>query len=74
MDDAMLRSVIAVVVRYLVMAVVVIVSTAFASKVMLGATPGHPKPPTRSYIAANLIFSALSAVLGGFLAAWIGRR
>ena len=72
----MLRSVLSIVAGYLVLAVLVMLAT-FASAKLHQAegaeNPFNAKPGT-GFIVANLIYSGVFAVVGGFLTATIARR
>lgn len=66
----MLHSVFVVLGSFLAMALVVVVTTALAARALLGrGTAGAPPTLTPTYLAVNLICSALAALLGGWLAA-----
>ena len=62
-----LRSVLAVLAGYFAMAVAVVVFTVACVKA-LHLQSGHPTP---GYLVANLVYSLLAAVLGGWVAAKI---
>jgi hypothetical protein len=70
----MLRSVLSVIVGYVVVAIVVVVTTMLAAMALIpGARNAmksgtHP-PPTRAYLVANLACSVLAAVAGGYVTA-----
>ena len=66
----MLHSVFVVLGSFLAMALVVVVTTALAARALLRrGAPGAPPALTPTYLAVNLICSALAALLGGWLAA-----
>jgi hypothetical protein len=72
----MIRSLIAVLAGFAVMALVVMVSTVVAARLLLGRSLAemHTPPsgsPSRAYLTANLAGSALAALLGGYTAAAI---
>jgi hypothetical protein len=74
----MLRSVLAILAGYVVMAVIVMAGTAAAAAAFglpLAPNAGAPVPtPGAGYLAANLLVSALGAVAGGWVAAHVARR
>ena len=73
----MMRSILAVLAGYAVMAILVGVSTAVAARVLLGAKDlkGAMKlSPTPAYLAVNLAYSGAFAALGGFTAAFVAAR
>ena len=64
------RSVLSVVGAFFVVAVLVGVATALASRLMLGpAGPGSE--PTTAFLAVNLTYSVLFAIVGGYVAATV---
>ena len=66
----MIRSVLVVLGSFLVMAIVVVATTAVAAGALLGrGAPGARPALTPAYLAVNLLGSALAALLGGWLAA-----
>lgn len=70
----MLRSIGAIVLGYVVLALITIVGTSMAARLLLprraaGAPPGTPPVLTPSYLTANLTWSALAAVVGGYVTA-----
>jgi hypothetical protein len=66
----MLHGVLVVFGSFVAIAVVVVVTTALAARLFLaGRAPGTPPVLTHAYLAANLVGSALAALLGGWLAA-----
>lgn len=67
----MLRTIAAVLAGFATAAALVMISTAILVALMLGDWSG---PPTPAYMVANLVASALAALLGGWLAAFLGRR
>ena len=73
----MLRSFLAVLAGFAAMAVLIMIATIVASRLMPG-TRGREEmmkaKPTRAFITVNLIYSAAFAVLGGFLTACIATR
>ena len=70
----MLRSVLSVLAGFAAMAVLIMVATIVASRLMLG-TRGREEmmkaKPTRAFITVNLVYSAAFAIFGGFLTACI---
>jgi hypothetical protein len=73
----MMRSILAVLAGYAVMAVLVVISTAAAARVLLGAKGmkhAMKLRPTPAYLAVNLACSCASAALGGFTAAYVAAR
>lgn len=63
----MWRSVAAVAVGFVVMAVLVLITTVVSVVVMEGRlNPGFVPKPTTAFIAVNLAFSLLAAVVGGW--------
>ena len=71
----MMRSVVAVIAGYLVMAACVIASTVLVATLMLGsaAMDGSVRP-TPSYLIVNLAYSFVFALFGGYVAAFLARR
>ena len=74
-----MRSVLAVVAGFLVMAVIVMIGTAVAARVILRQPlstirTGSSEPLPLEYLAANLSASAIAALCGGFLTAAIAGR
>jgi hypothetical protein len=68
----MLLSIVSVVAGFITTAVLVGVSTAVASRLLIGdAGSERPTPLGGTYLAANLILSFLSAAVGGYTCAWI---
>lgn len=66
----MLHSVFVVLGSFLVMALVVVITTALAARTLLGrGAPGAPPTLTPTYLAVNLACSAFAALLGGWIAA-----
>ena len=69
----MLRSIGAVVLGYVVLALITIVGTSIAARLLLprraGAPAGSPPVLTPSYLTANLTVSTLAAVVGGYVTA-----
>jgi hypothetical protein len=60
---------------FAVMMVLVMVTTALAVRIFLGAAPSRTPPvPTPAYLVANLCCAACAAVLGGWLAAHFAPR
>lgn len=71
----MIRSVLAVVSGYLVMAVGVILSTILAAKFMLGSVAMDGSvSPTSGYLLVNVLCSFAFAVLAGYVAGAVSRR
>lgn len=68
-----MRSLLAVVAGYALLAAGIIASTAIAARFLLpeGMTPGRPQRLTFSYLAVNLLCGAGFAALGGFVCAWL---
>ena len=64
------RSILAILAGYATMAAIVIVLTLFSMKVF-SLQSGHPTPV---YLALNVVYSAIAAGLGGYVAAAIGCR
>ena len=64
------RSVLSVVGAFFVVAVLVGLATALTSRLMLGST-GPGTVPTSAFLAVNLIYSVLFAILGGYVAATV---
>lgn len=71
----MLRSVGIVLLGYLVMAVIVVVSTAGLVR-LLAPQAAHPEPghPASSYVGANLAAGLLAALTGGWVVARLAER
>lgn len=67
----LLRSVFAIVAGYATLAIIVIVATLVAVKLLLPSANSGPTPP---YLVINLIYSAVAAALGGYVAAFVARR
>ncbi len=68
----MVQSIGAVIGGFLIMAVLVVVTTAVASAALLKAPePNSPQKPNAVYLAANLICSFLAALAGGYACCWI---
>jgi hypothetical protein len=73
----MVRSILSVLAGYAAMAVLVVLATRLAVKLMLHGTDMQSAmkiKPTTSYLAVNLAYSVLFAVLGGFITATIAGR
>jgi hypothetical protein len=65
-----IHSVIVVLGSFIVMAMVVVITTALAARTLLGrGAPGAPPVLTPAYLGVNLACSALAALLGGWCAA-----
>jgi hypothetical protein len=65
------RSILAVVLGYVVVGVIVMAADWLSVSLML---PGPDAQPTPAYLAVNLLCGAVAAALGGYVAALIGRR
>jgi hypothetical protein len=66
----MIRSIGAVLAGYAAMAVVVVLATKLAVKLMsLQAPPGGMPAPTGGYLVVNLLYSFAAALLGGWITA-----
>jgi hypothetical protein len=65
-----IRSVLSVVGAFFMVAVLVGLATALASQLMLGST-GPGTEPTTAFLVVNLIYSALFAMVGGYVAATV---
>ena len=64
------RSALSILGAFFVVAVLIGLATALASNLLLGETgPGVPVTPT--YLVANVIYSAVIAVVGGYVAATV---
>ena len=73
----MIRSILSVIAGYATMVVLVMLATVLAVKTMLPATDlqsAMKLKPTPSYLAVNLAYSGLFAVLGGFVTAAVAGR
>ena len=73
----MMRSLLSILAGYAVMVVLVIPATVIAVKVMLPATAMQSAmklKPTTAYLAVNLIYSGLFAVVGGLVTGGLARR
>ena len=66
---SILRSILAVMIGFMVMMLCVIVLTLIMVKTM-GLKSGHPTP---GYLAINVVYSFLAAAMGGFVTAAIAR-
>lgn len=66
----MLRTIGAVIAGYVIIAILVILSTILTVGLML---PNIASTPTTSYLIVNLILGLLAAVIGGYCAALIAR-
>ncbi|MDQ6893021.1 MAG: hypothetical protein M3167_10120 [Acidobacteriota bacterium] len=69
----MTRSILAVVAGFAAMSLLVVIATAVAIRLNPGGR-GPVHAPTPTYLVVNLCYSALAAVLGGFLAALLAGR
>lgn len=67
----MIRSVLAVIAGYAVTAAIVIACTILAAKFLI---PETATEPPRGYLVANIAYSLLAAVAGGYITARIARR
>lgn len=65
-----IRSVLSVVGAFFVVAVLVGLTTALTAQLMLGST-GPGTDPTTAFLAVNLIYSVLFAIVGGYVAATV---
>jgi peptidoglycan/LPS O-acetylase OafA/YrhL len=64
------RSVLSVLGAFFVVAVLVALATALAAELMLGSI-GPGTEPTTPFLAVNLIYSVLFAIVGGYVAATV---
>ncbi len=67
----LLRSVAGIAAGYINMAVIVIVATPIAVKLLLSRADAGP---TTLYLAVNLLYSGVAAACGGYVAGFIARR
>ena len=65
-----IRSVLTVLSAFFVVAVLVGLTTAIAAELMLGST-GPGTKPTTAFLVVNLTYSALFAIVGGYVAATV---
>lgn len=73
----MIRSILSILAGYAAMAILIMVATIVSAKLMLHAESMESMmslKPTPAYIAVNLAYSSVFAVIGGFLTAVIARR
>ena len=70
------RSILAVIAGYLVTAILVVVKFAAMTSLIPGAAPkaGQLQFPSTGLQVVSLILDFASAILGGYVAAWIARR
>ncbi len=68
------RLILAVIIGYIVLALLVMAITPVVSKILLGtATPSEPTSLTGLYLSTNLASGFLAALAGGYVAALVGR-
>jgi hypothetical protein len=72
----MIRSILAIVTGYLAMVIIVVVGTILAVRILLRRPLAEMRqsasaPPPARYVAANLVASAIAAIVGGFVTATI---
>jgi hypothetical protein len=71
----MMHSIIAIIAGFATMALLVIISTAAATRLMLGSAMSDTSArPTGAYLAVNLSYSLVFAALGGYISAAIATR
>jgi hypothetical protein len=73
----MLRSILSVVAGFAVIMLLIMPATILSARIMLGTRSREDMmtmTPTPAYMSVNFAFSALFAVVGGYVAAWIAGR